>query len=67
MSSIESQRAFILRLLTEYGRVSARDLVFQHGITRAGARIWELRRQGYRIVTEQRPGRMAVYRLERAA
>ena len=68
----ESQREFILRLLKDYGQVSAHDLVFLHGITRAGARIWELRREGYPIVTD--PSRvlddgsrsMAVYRLPRA-
>ena len=51
--SRESQREFILRLLKLYGRVDAHALVFTHGITRAGARIFELRQEGYPIVTER--------------
>lgn len=52
MSERETQNALILDLLTKYGRVSAHDLTFRFGITRAAARIWELRHKGHNIVTD---------------
>ena len=63
------QRAYILRQLKAHGSVDARDLLLQHGIARAAARIHELRQEGYPIVTEPprtlEDGRrtMASYRL----
>lgn len=62
-TDLETQRNFILRQLQAYGRVSAHDLNYRHGITRSGARIYELRQAGFNIVTERKAGEMAVYRL----
>jgi predicted ArsR family transcriptional regulator len=49
-----SQREQILGLLRAHGTVSAHDLTYRHGITRAAARIWELRQEGYVIETGAR-------------
>ena len=45
------QTATVLRLLERDGVISAHDLCFVFGITRTGARIWDLRRLGYKIRT----------------
>jgi hypothetical protein len=53
----ETQREKILKLLRESGPagVSRQELIFQHRYTQCGARIDELKRQGYRIESELRP------------
>jgi hypothetical protein len=64
-----TQADVVLRLLTEAGEagVSARTLVYEHGITRGAAIVWSLRHQrGLNIVTTDDvppgDGRMAMAR-----
>jgi len=60
----ETQRKVVVRHLLDFGSVSAREMIFTHGITRTAARIAELRRSGWQITTDRRAqGEMAVYRL----
>ena len=44
--------------------VSAMDALYDLHIYRAGARIYELRREGFSIRTERTPGQTATYVLE---
>jgi hypothetical protein len=44
--------------------VSAMDALFELHIYRAGARVYELRREGFAIRTERRTGQTATYFLE---
>jgi hypothetical protein len=61
----ETQRLIIIRHLLDFGSVSAREMIFTHGVTRTAARIKELRTMGWRITTmKRRQGEMAVYRLD---
>lgn len=48
-----TQREEVLRLLQDRGTqgVSAHELIYELGITRAAAVIWELRHDGYPITT----------------
>lgn len=50
--SHEIQRDIVLRRL-EQGPATVRDFM-QLGISRFGARIWELRKRGYEIVSSER-------------
>jgi hypothetical protein len=52
------QRSFVLRKLQEAGErgVSRATFIFEHRVTQCGARIDELKRQGYRIESELRSG-----------
>jgi hypothetical protein len=54
----DGQATKILELLIQAGPrgVSKSFLIFQRGYTQAGARIFELEKQGYRIRHEFRPG-----------
>lgn len=54
----ETQRGEILRLLRDAGTagVSRAELIFDRHITQCGARVDELKRQGFEIVSEQRDG-----------
>jgi hypothetical protein len=54
----QTQRAEILRLLREAGPagVSRAELIFERHITQCGARVDELKRQGFEIVSELRDG-----------
>lgn len=59
-----SQREVVLALLKERGPtgVSARELIYQHGITRSAAVIHELRQTGLDIETiEPERGHLATY------
>ena len=47
--------------------VSGMQALDQGGMYRAGARVYELRKMGYSISTELRPGMTALYRLESTA
>lgn len=51
--SAVTQNRLVLSLLRERGErgVSARELVFDHGITRAAARVYDLKESGYAIET----------------
>ena len=50
----ESQTDVVLALLREHGTVSAHDLTYRFGITRAAARIWDLKQAGHTIETIRR-------------
>lgn len=56
----------LLRALKAAGTqgVTAMQALDQGGMYRAGARVFELRKRGYKITTERRPGMTARYRLE---
>lgn len=56
-----TQRAIIARTLSEDGMISARDMLFKHGISRTAARIAELRAIGWVIRTERKHDEMATY------
>jgi biotin operon repressor len=60
-----TQTETVLTILEERGDagVSAIELDRRFGIYRAGARIFELRQQGYRIETKTEHGKTAHYRL----
>ena len=63
----ETQRRIIIRHFLDFGSVSAREMIFTHGVTRTAARIEELRNMGWRITTMKRQrGEMATYRLDEA-
>lgn len=59
----ETQRQEILRLLREAGPagVSRAELIFERHITQCGARVDELKRQGYVIESELRDGEKYVH------
>ena len=45
-----SQRMKVLRFLREVGPITPLDAIKEFGIMRLAARIWELRKEGYKIV-----------------
>lgn len=53
MSAPTTQRKKVERILLDQGRVSAHDLVYSHGITRAAAIIHVLKNEGWVINTER--------------
>lgn len=60
----ESQLAFVRRVLTTDGFVSAHDMTYAHGITRTAAIVHTLRHsEGMTIDTNDKPGHQAVYRV----
>jgi hypothetical protein len=63
---MKPQTRDLLRLLQARSPegVSALDALFQLHIYRAGARVFELRREGYNVRTERKAGETAVYFLE---
>jgi hypothetical protein len=54
----EGQRGFVLRKLREAGErgVSRSEFIFTDHVTQCGARVGELKRQGFRIDSELRDG-----------
>lgn len=60
-----TQRALVELLLRSRGAagVSARELIYEHGITRAASIVHRLRSDGWHITTSERPGETAVYSL----
>lgn len=46
-----TNKALILRHLKEHGSITPMDAVRHYGIMRLGARIWDLRQEGYPIET----------------
>lgn len=62
---METQKEKVLRILKERGDagLSAHELTYQHGITRAAAVVFDLRKEGYPIETKQDFGQQAVYYL----
>lgn len=67
-----NQSEKILRHLQDIGSITPWEAIRQYGITRLGARIYDLKRQGHPIETKivigknryGEPTRWAVYRLE---
>jgi len=45
-----SQRMKVLRFLREVGPITPLDAIKEFGIMRLAARIWELRKEGYKII-----------------
>lgn len=65
MNEYPTQCQTVLRLLRERGEagITAIELDRAFGIYRAGARVFELRRAGHTILTENHHGKTARYRL----
>lgn len=67
-----TQAERILRHLQDYHTITPQEAFIDYGIMRLGARIWELRHQGYNITAQLvagknrygEPTRWAEYRLE---
>lgn len=47
-----TQRMRVLRYLREVGPITPLDAIREFGIMRLAARIWELRKEGYKIVKQ---------------
>ena len=47
----------ILRHLKDYGSITPVEALRDYGVMRLGARIWDLKREGYSITTEREEGR----------
>lgn len=68
-----TQNEEILRHLLTYGKITSLEAMNKYGIMRLGARIYDLKKQGYPIKTYLRVGKsrngesmvFAEYRLER--
>lgn len=68
-----AQNEEILRHLLTYGKITSLEAMNKYGIMRLGARIYDLKKQGYPIKTYLRVGKsrngesmvFAEYRLER--
>ena len=66
-----TQTEKILRHLEDIGSITPMEAIRQYGIMRLGARIWDLKREGYpieaKIITGKNrygePTRWAVYRM----
>ena len=43
----------VLRHLKDYGSITQWEAIRDYGITRLGARIWDLKRDGHNIVAER--------------
>lgn len=48
-----TQKEMILEYLKENGKITDREAYQDFGIRRLGARIWDLRSEGYKIRTEE--------------
>jgi hypothetical protein len=60
MKQTQNQR--LLTVLRQHP-VSALEALLDLGIYRAGARVYDLKREGHHIETTRRPGQTAVYSL----
>lgn len=52
-----TQREKVLRHLEEFGHITPMEAIQDYGILRLGARIWDLRAQGYSIRTKYVSGK----------
>jgi Helix-turn-helix domain len=52
MSAYESQNKAIIKHLRENGTITPREALDKYGSFRLAARIFELRKDGYNIITE---------------
>lgn len=60
----KSQREMILEYLYLYGSITPLEAIIGLGCYRLGARIWDLRKEGFNIVTETDPAaNYAIYKL----
>lgn len=48
-----TQTQMILEHLKQHGSITQKDAMDNYGIMRLGARIWDLKHDGYNIVTER--------------
>lgn len=51
-----TQNDMILEHLRRHGSISPREALNEYGCMRLGARIWDLKRQGYSITAEREEG-----------
>lgn len=51
-----TQKRIVISYLIEHGEMPMPVANFQYGITRLGAIIWELRNEGWDIITEKQSG-----------
>lgn len=60
---METQKEMILEHLKKYGRITDREAYTEYAIRRTGARVWDLRKDGYNIRTEMttKPNRFGKY------
>jgi len=71
---MKTQNDRILNHLMNHGSINPKDAMEQYGIMRLGARIYDLKKQGYDIITENvkaknrfgEPVHYAAYRLREA-
>lgn len=52
-----TQKEKILRHLKDYGSITPMDAFVEYGIMRLGARVWDLRHDGYNIETKNERSR----------
>lgn len=52
MDQKKTQCNDVLKYLKEHGSITIYEAVYKLGITRLGARIWDLKRQGYMFSSE---------------
>lgn len=75
MSARDTQKAAILRDLERHGCITDAEAYKEHGCRRLGARVFDLRREGYNIITDYGEStnkfghrvRYAIYRLVKTA
>lgn len=51
-----TQKEMILQHLKRHGSITPKDAIDNYGIMRLGARIYDLKSEGYKIVTETEHG-----------
>lgn len=49
-----NQQERVLQHLKDYGCITSWQAIMEYGVTRISAKIFELRKQGYKIKTEKR-------------
>lgn len=61
----KTQKELVLDYLIRYGSITPLESIIAFGCYRLGARVWDLRKEGWSIRTEHEDGgNYAVYRLE---
>lgn len=53
----QNQCKRILKYIEQFGSISDREAVFDLGIGRLASRIYELRKEGYNIISEREKGK----------
>lgn len=52
-----TQNELVLRHLKDYGKINPMEALKEYGIMRLGARIYDLKKQGYKIASKTGKGR----------